>query len=337
MKQMTNLEGEEWKEIRSTFTPIFTSGRMKAMIIFMQNTCNQLMQCMDKCADKKEDFELKEILGKYSMETLASCAFGVDAQSFSTENSQFVANAKSMFDNTIYDILKFVLAMIPGGKILLRGLDVSISPSKNVKFFYEVVTSTLKHRKETSERRNDLIDMMLDAIKGDLQYSNQEDEEQFEKDAKFKHHSSKKNVDELAVVATAIVILVAGYDTTGSTLAFALYELSKNQNVQEKIREELNEITNGDNEKEFTYEDLKSLNYLDQVICETLRLHTPLGFLGRNAINDYKIPGTDIVIPKGTQVIANVIGVHFNEEYYPNPFSFNPDNFSKEAKANRSQ
>ena len=84
---MINLEGEEWKDIRSTFTPIFTSGRMKAMIIFMQNTCNQLMQCMDQCADTKEDFELKEILGKYSMETLASCAFGVDAQSFSTENS----------------------------------------------------------------------------------------------------------------------------------------------------------------------------------------------------------------------------------------------------------
>ena len=337
MKQMINLEGEEWKDIRSTFTPIFTSGRMKAMIVFMQNTCNQLLHCMDQCADNKEEFELKEILGKYSMETLASCAFGVDAQSFSTENSQFVTNAKSMFDQTIYDMLKFALAMIPGGKLLLRSLDLSISPSRNVKFFYEVVTATLKYREETSERRNDLIDMMLDAIKGDLQDSIQEDEDQFEKDAMLNHHSCKKTVDEVAVVATAIVILVAGYDTTGSTLAFALYELSKNPDVQEKIREELNEITNGDNEKEFTYEDLKNLNYLDQVICETLRLHTPLGLLGRNAIKDYQIPGTDIIIPKDTQVVANVMAVHFNEEYYPNPFSFNPDNFSKEAKANRSQ
>ena len=73
------------------------------------------------------------------------------------------------------------------------------------------------------------------------------------------------------------------------------------------------------------------------MICETLRLHTPLGLLGRNAIKDYQIPGTDIIIPKDTQVVANVMAVHFNEEYYPNPFSFNPDNFSKEAKANRSQ
>ena len=104
--------------------------------------------CMDQCADEKEDFELKEVLGKYSIETLASCAFGVDAQSFSNDNSQFVANAKSMFDQTIYDMLKFVLAMIPGGKLLLRSLDFSISPSRNVMFFYEVVTATLNIEKK---------------------------------------------------------------------------------------------------------------------------------------------------------------------------------------------
>ena len=53
--------------------------------------------------------------------------------------------------------------------------------------------------------------MMLDAIKGDLQDSIQEDKDQFEQDAKLNHHSSKKTVDEVAVVATAIVILSSGW------------------------------------------------------------------------------------------------------------------------------
>ena len=333
---MPNLEGEEWKEVRSTFTPIFTSGKIKAMIIFMQEACNLLMKSLDEVADNEEEFELKEMLGKYSMETIASCAFGVDAQSFSDSQSQFVKHAKSMFDQTLGDLIKIMTTMVPGGLHLLSFLKLPVSRYNDIEFFYKVVKSTLKHRKGTSERRNDLIDMMLDAIKGDLEEDTLEEEDQFEKDAKL-NHRSKKLLDELAVVANAIGILAAGYDTTGSTLAFALYELSKNPDVLAKIRTELEEITDGVREKEFNYEDLKRMDYLEQVICETLRMHTPLGFLGRNVIKDHKIPGTHFTIPKDTQIFINAVGIHYNQSYYPNPHQFNPDNFSKEAKASRSQ
>ena len=56
---------------------------MKAMLIFMQETCNQLINCLDNYADTNEEFELKDTLGKYSMDTLATCAFGVNSESFS--------------------------------------------------------------------------------------------------------------------------------------------------------------------------------------------------------------------------------------------------------------
>ena len=65
-------------------------------------------------------------------------------------------------------------------------------------------------------------------------------------------------------MSTAIVLLVAGYDTTGNTLAFALYELAKNPDVQEKLRTEVEDIIDGDLEKELTYDDLQKMTYLDQ-------------------------------------------------------------------------
>ena len=65
-------------------------------------------------------------------------------------------------------------------------------------------------------------------------------------------------------MSTAIVLLVAGYDTTGNTLAFALYELAKNPDVQEKLRTEFEDITDGDLEKELTYDDLQKMTYLEQ-------------------------------------------------------------------------
>ena len=78
------VHGEKWKNIRLTFSPIFTSGKMKAMLIFMQETCTQLIGGIDKCAETNEAFELKDTyyvptLEKYSMDTIASSAFGVDA------------------------------------------------------------------------------------------------------------------------------------------------------------------------------------------------------------------------------------------------------------------
>ena len=64
-KQMTGLTGEDWKNLRATISPIFTAGKMKGMFVLMQETCKQLLDCMDQHAESKEDFELKEILGKY--------------------------------------------------------------------------------------------------------------------------------------------------------------------------------------------------------------------------------------------------------------------------------
>ena len=49
------------------------------MFIFIQETCNRLINALDDVADKNETFEVREILGKFSMDTIASCAFGVDA------------------------------------------------------------------------------------------------------------------------------------------------------------------------------------------------------------------------------------------------------------------
>ena len=138
-------------------------------------------------------------------------------------------------------------------------------------------------------------------------------------------------------MATAVVLLVAGYDTTGTTLAFACYQLAKNPEIQERFREEVEEVSGGDINEEITYEDLHNMTYLDQIISETLRFYNPAGVLQRNALKDYKVPGHDLVIEKDTQVWINVVAVHMDPKNYPNPTEFDPEHFIKEAKAARHQ
>ena len=181
-KQMTNASGEEWKNIRSTFTPIFTSGKMRAMLIFMQESCNQLLYGIEEYAKSNEPFELKEMLGKYSMDTIASCAFGVNAESFTNKKSKFVEYAGQIFEQRLTSMLRIVLAMIPGGLKIMRTFKISAMPFvKETEFFYQAILSSLNHRRENKTRRNDLVDLMLDAIKGDMDREVDEEEEQFEK------------------------------------------------------------------------------------------------------------------------------------------------------------
>ena len=49
---------------------------------------------MAKAADSQSELDMKELCGKFSMETIATCAFGVNAETFSNDDSQFVKNAK---------------------------------------------------------------------------------------------------------------------------------------------------------------------------------------------------------------------------------------------------
>ena len=334
--QMVQAAGEKWRSLRTTFTPIFTSGKMKAMMVFINETTMRLITAMDKIAENKESFEAKNTLGKFSMDTIASCAFGLDANVHENEKSVFVQYATEIFKQKLSARIKFMVGALPLGKYILRALNLSVSSKVETEFFYEVVMKTLKQRRETQIRRNDLIDMMMDAIRGDI-VDEANEMDQFEKDAKLKTDSSyyKPNtLLEIDIVATAIVILVAGYDTTGSLLSFACYELAKNPDIQARLRQEAEEVLNGI-EDELKYEDLQKMTYLDQVLSETLRLHTPLPLVVRVAVKDYNLPGTDITISKGTEVWVNAAGIHSDPKYYPEPDKFDPDRFDKEAIANR--
>ena len=92
---------------------------------------------------------------------------------------------------------------------------------------------------------------------------------------------------------------------------------------------------NDDLNEDLTYDDLHEMHYLDQVISETLRLYSPVGMIQRNVLRDYKVPGHDLILEKDTQVWISIVAVHMDPKHYANPTEFDPEHFSKEAKAKR--
>lgn len=68
---------------------------------------------------------------------------------------------------------------------------------------------------------------------------------------------------------------------------------------------------------------------------EILRLHSPANHLIRKAAQNYKVPGTEHVIEKGTTVFIPISAFHCDPDVFPDPLVFNPDNFSSKAVAGR--
>ncbi|CAL1278466.1 unnamed protein product [Larinioides sclopetarius] len=140
------------------------------------------------------------------------------------------------------------------------------------------------------------------------------------------------SIDEL--VAQSVIFFTAGHDTTASTLAFATYFLALDQDIQDRLRTEVDSAVE-ENDGELTYESIQSMKYLDNIISETLRIYPVAVRLERHTEADYKLGDTGITIPKGMLVSIPIFAIHRDPKLWPDPEKFNPERFTPEERAKR--
>lgn len=102
----------------------------------------------------------------------------------------------------------------------------------------------------------------------------------------------------------------AGHETTSTTVAWCLYHLSQNPEIEKKVHEEIDRIL-GD--KKITQESLKELAYVSAVLDETLRMHPVGALILREASQDCEYKG--YVIPKGYAIGCNIITLHHDPRF----------------------
>ncbi len=73
------------------------------------------------------------------------------------------------------------------------------------------------------------------------------------------------------------------------------------------------------------------MKYLDNVLSEILRFGTVTEAY-RICTKPWKIPDTNITIPKGMRVQIPNVGIHMSNEYYEDPETFNPDRFDERSR-----
>lgn len=66
-------------------------------------------------------------------------------------------------------------------------------------------------------------------------------------------------------------------------------------------------------------------------------MYPPVDFLMRKTINDYKIPESDLIIPKDTVLMIPIYAIQRDPDIFPDPTKFNPERFTEENIKNRHQ
>ncbi|GAB7005050.1 cytochrome P450 [Nocardioides sp. AN3] len=131
------------------------------------------------------------------------------------------------------------------------------------------------------------------------------------------------------VVSDLAVFLIAGHDTTSTTLTYALWALGHHPELQDRVAEEVGAL--GD--RALTVDDVPALPFTVQVIHEALRLCPPAAALARLAMRDTVVDG--FRIERGTNLLVGIYALHRDPALWEAPETFDPDRFSAERARGR--
>ena len=154
----------------------------------------------------------------------------------------------------------------------------------------ELVTPMIAARRQDSDlhERTDIMSLLLATRSEDGEYL-----------------TDKEIRDDL------VTLMLAGHETTATTLAWMIDLLLHHPDVLAKVRAEA--------------EAAESTTYTEAVINETLRIRPPSPFTGRYTTGNYRLG--EYTVPAGTRIVPHIGEVNLNAETYDHPDEFRPERF----------
>ncbi|CAB3239050.1 unnamed protein product [Arctia plantaginis] len=345
-RNLISLKGQEWKDMRSTLSPAFTSSKIRVMIPFMVEVGDQMIAMLKKKLKESKTgcitVDCKDLTTRYANDVIASCAFGLKVDSHTDIDNQFYARGKEALNFGFRQIMLFLLMInMPN---VAKHLKWDFLSQRSKDFFRDLVMNTMKDRELKHVIRPDMIHLLMEAKKGRLTHDTTKPDDvaagfaTVEESAIGAKEINKEWTDN-DLIAQAVLFFLAGFETVSSGMCFLLFELAANPDVQDRLAKEIkdHDLKNGG---KFDLNSMQSMTYLDMVISELLRLWPPLIALDRECTKDYNLgrpnkhADRDFIIRKGSGVQIPVFAFHRDPQYFPNPDKFDPERFSEENKHN---
>ncbi|OJD13360.1 hypothetical protein AJ78_06172 [Emergomyces pasteurianus Ep9510] len=292
-------DGKQWSNSRNLIRPMFIKNRVSDLEIFERRT--QTMMGLFPCAG--ETFDLMNLLYRLTIDVTTEFLLGQSINSLEYPKGDFV------------DAFEEVQR--------IQMLITTIGPLHH--FYPRNV-----YKRGIAAIDNFVLPFVLKAL--DLPEDELHKLSRSERSFTFLHSLALFTRDPKVIRDQIIAVLLAGRDTTASTLSWTFYELAHYPKIYAKLRAEILATLGEDGIP--TYDNLKNMKYLRNTVNETLRLYPAVPFNMRSALADTTLPtgggpngDLPITVLKNDLVIYSTLAMQRRKDLYP-PVS---DNFAEPA------
>lgn len=202
-----------WKTIRAKITPVFSSIKIRQFCNLIGAVGEDLHTYLEEHVPDEKVANVKEIAALYTTDVIATCAYGVQANSLSNPNSDFRRHGKNIFDFNTKRSIEFLLLFF--WPEVVPYLKLKLFSKESTKFLTDTLVYVMTERQKNKIVRNDLIDVLI-GLRKNNEIANG-----------TKSGDSDSTFDDILLVAQAAVFFTAGFETTSSAIGFTLYELAK--------------------------------------------------------------------------------------------------------------
>ncbi|CDS13486.1 hypothetical protein LRAMOSA05662 [Lichtheimia ramosa] len=306
----TDTDDDDWKLAHKLLMPAFSPRAIKAYLHEMGVIAKQTMKALEQY-DPSEKVEILDWTTRLTFETIGRCGFGYEFGLLESRD----APPHPFIDAMGYCLNHAVERTRQLGFIKHLPLERNRKFNRSIQLMNDIVDQVIKERKngpDAKDKDKDLMGFMLNA-----------------------RDEHNLGLSDENIRYQVVTFLIAGHDTTANTLAWTLYELSQNPNVEAKVLQEIANAGITHNEIP-TVSQISELKYMHQVLKETLRKYPPLRQLGKYCKKDCIIPG-GYLMKADTVALIHVYAMHHNADVYSDPERFDPDRFSPEEEQKRSR
>ncbi len=281
-------DGELWREQRRTIQPVFQARRITAQA---DTIVEEAAKLVARLRTRQGPTDVLHELTGFTLGVLGRTLLDADLDAFESIGHSFEA----VQDQAMFEME--TMGMVPTWLPLRRQREFRKASDDLSRIVEALVAERLGNPRDPAD----------DVISRLIQSTSKESDPRV---------AQTRMRDEL------ITLLLAGHETTASTVGWALYLMDQHPEVAARLRDEAIAVL-GDRTP--VLEDLKSLTYTNMVLEEAMRLYPPVWILTRRSVGEDEVGGYHV--PAGADVMVCPYTLHRHPEFWDAPEKFDPDRF----------